>query len=156
MDGVAAYSPAEFLADVRSGVWSELNAPAPAIDAYRRNLQRAYLDIANSKINGTQAAAPQGLPPGFAAMFISSGDEKSFYRAELHDIAAAARTAAAKATDRATKVHLLAVADQVGKILDPKESGGAGAAAAADEFRDRMLELYYNPTSCWPDYTIKP
>jgi hypothetical protein len=155
LDGAAAYGPAEFLADVRGGVWSELNAPAPVIDAYRRNLQRAYLDIANTKINGSQAAAPQGLPAGFAAMFVSSGDERAFYRAELREIASAAQAAAAKATDRATKVHLESVADHIGKILDPKEAGRANAIAA-DEFRDRMLELYYNPTSCWPDYTINP
>ena len=154
LDGSAAYQPAEFLADVRSGIWTELNSPAPMIDPYRRNLQRAYLDIANSKLNATATAVPQGLPPGFAAMFVTSGDERGFYRAELREIRAAAEAAAAKTTDRATRVHLDSVRDQVDKILDPKETGRA--AAAADEFRDRMLDLYFNPTSCWPDYEIKP
>jgi hypothetical protein len=154
LDGSAAYQPGEFLADVRSGVWTELNSPTPMIDAYRRNLQRAFLDIANSKLNAPATPAPQGTPAGFGAAFASSGDERSFYRAELREIRSAASAAAAKATDRATRVHLEAVADQIDRILDPKESGRA--AAAADEFRDRMLELYYNPTSCWPDYEIKP
>jgi hypothetical protein len=59
LDGAAAYRPDEFLADVRNGVWSELNSPTPTIDAYRRNLQRSYLDIANNKIKrcGSDAAA---------------------------------------------------------------------------------------------------
>jgi signal transduction histidine kinase len=43
---------------------------------------------------------------------------------------------------------------QIDRILDPQQQGRA--AAMADEFRDRMLELYFNPTSCWYDYTIKP
>ena len=154
LDGAAAYQPAEFLADVRSGVWTELNAPTPTIDAYRRNLQRAYLDIANSKLNANAQAVPQGLPAGFAAMFITSGDERSFYRAELREIRSAAQAAATKATDRATKVHLEGVVDHVDRILDPEQQGRA--TAMADEFRDRMLELYFNPTSCWYDYTIKP
>ncbi len=154
LDGAAAYNPAEFLADVRSGVWTELNSPTPTIDAYRRNLQRSFLDIANSKLNAPATAVPQGLPPGFAAMFATSGDERAFYRAELREIRTAAEAAIAKTSDRATRVHLESVRDQVDKILDPKETGRA--AAAADEFRDRMLELYYNPTSCWPDYEIKP
>ena len=154
LDGAAAYQPAEFLADVRGGVWSELNAPAPVIDAYRRNLQRAFLDIANSKLNANPQAAPQGLPPGFAAMFITSGDERAFYRAELREIKSAAQAALAKTTDRTTRIHLEAVGDHIDRIFDPQQQGRA--TAMADEFRDRMLELYFNPTSCWPDYVIKP
>ena len=155
LDGTAAYSPADFLADVRSGVWSELSSPTPVVDAYRRNLQRAYLDIANTKVNGAAQAAPQGLPPGFAAMFVTSGDERAFYRAELRDISNAAQTAIAKTSDRATRVHLENVRDQIDKILDPKDSGRANAAAA-NSFVNDMLELYFNQTSCWPDYVIKP
>ena len=154
LDGAAAYQPAEFLADVRGGVWTELNSATPVIDAYRRNLQRAYLDIANSKLNAPAQAVPQGLPAGFAAMFVTSGDERSFYRAELREIRSAAEAALAKTSDRATRVHLEGVRDQINRIFDPEQNGRA--AAAADEFRDKMLELYYNPTSCWPDYTIKP
>ena len=155
LDGNAAYQPAEFLADVRSGVWSELNAPKVTVDAYRRNLQRAYLDIANNKLNAPPQAAPQGLPPGFAALFVTSGDERSFYRAELRAISASATAALARATDRSTKVHLESVRDQVSKILNPDQGGRAGATnfdRAASDF----LERYLNPTSCWPDYIIKP
>jgi hypothetical protein len=154
LDGSAAYRPDEFLADVRNGVWSELNAPTPVIDAYRRNLQRSYLDIANNKINGAAPTLPQGLPAAFAAMFISSGDEKAFYRAELREVKAAAEAAIAKTTDRATKVHLEAVSDQIDKVLDPKETGRSNPAANA--FAMELLQQYLNPTSCWPDYVIEP
>ena len=56
IDGAAtAYSPVQFLADVRAGVWSELGKPGTAITIYRRNLQRSYLDSMDQKLNGAPA-----------------------------------------------------------------------------------------------------
>jgi Met-zincin len=155
LDGDAAYQPGEFLADVRSGVWTELGSPRVAIDAYRRNLQRSYLDIANNKLNAPPATLPQGLPPGFAALFISSGDEKAFYRSELRAVSAAASAALARTSDKTTRVHLEAVRDSIGKILNP-DAGGRTNATGINSAALELLELYLNPTSCWPDYTIKP
>ncbi len=155
LDGTAAYDPADFLGDVRKGVFSELSAPKVSVDAYRRNLHRAYLDIANNKLNAAPQAAPQGLPAGFGALFVTSGDERGFYRAELRAISSAAAAALPRAADKATRAHLESVRDQVSKILDPNAAGRTGAASINEEAM-RFLELYYNPTSCWPDYTIKP
>lgn len=155
LDGDAAYQPADFMADVRNGVWTELNNPSVSIDAYRRNLQRSYLDIANAKLNAAAASLPQGLPASFAAMFITSGDERAYYRAELREIRRMAADAVAKASDPSTRVHLEAVRDQIDKILDPNSSTAASAPSvnfAAVE----LLKLYLDPTSCWPDYEIKP
>lgn len=154
LDGEAAYQPGDFLMDVRRGVWGELDAPSPKIDAYRRNLQRSYLDIANSKLNAPPQALPPGLPPQFAAMFTTSGDEKAYYRAELQAIRTAAATAAEKAGDRATQVHLESVRDQVGKILDPDRA--PMASPNVNRYAMELIELYLNPTSCWPDYKIEP
>lgn len=155
IDGPASYGPGDLMGDVRNGVWTELSAPAPVVDAYRRNLQRAFLDIANTKLNAGAAAVPQGLPPGFAALFVTSGDERGFYRAELDDIRAMAVAAIPKTTDRTTRIHLESVRDQIDKILDPKETGRTGAGAAS-AFIEEMLKHYYNPTSCWHDYSIEP
>jgi hypothetical protein len=156
IDGDAAYQPAEFLGDIRNGVWSELNAPKVTIDAYRRNLQRAYLDIANNKLNAPPQAPPQGLPRGFGALFVTSGDERGFYRSELRAISTAAGTALSRTTDRNTRVHLESVRDQIAKILNPDFSGISAAAVGANRTAMELLELYMNPTSCWPDYEIKP
>jgi hypothetical protein len=155
LDGVNAYQPDDFLKDVRVGVWGELYAPRVSVDAYRRNLQRAYLDIANNKVNGSAQTLPAGLPRQFAAMFVSSGDEKAFYRGELRAISASASAAIAKTSDRATKVHLEAVRDQIGEILDPEKGGRRAAAGTSREILD-LLQLYLDPTSCWPDYSIEP
>jgi len=156
LDGTSSYQASEFLADVRKGVWGELDQPSVVIDAYRRNLQRAYLDIANNKLNAAPQAAPQGLPPGFAALFVTSGDEKGFYRAELRTLQAEIGKAMAHTADRATRVHLEAVLDQISKILNPDKDGVDRATGGANRQAMELLELYYNPTSCWPDYEIKP
>jgi hypothetical protein len=158
LDGNDSYSAAQFLADVRGGVWGELNSPKVTIDAYRRNLQRSYLDIANNKLNAPPAAATQGLPRGFAALLVSSGDEKEVYRAELKAISAAAGTALARAADRNTKVHLESVRDQIDKILNPERAGQAAATATGQgrNSADELLDQFLHPTSCWPDYVIRP
>jgi hypothetical protein len=154
LDGPAAYHPADFLADVRNGVWSELKSDAPVIDAYRRNLQRSYLDIANNKITGPPPTAPAGAPAAMAAMFMASGDERAFYRAELRELVSEINAALPKTTDRTTKIHLEATLDQIGKILDPNAPSFSNPAA--NRFAMEFLELYLNPTSCWPDYSIEP
>ncbi|MBP7415343.1 MAG: zinc-dependent metalloprotease, partial [Pyrinomonadaceae bacterium] len=151
LDGNNAYQAADFLADVRGGVWSELSASKVAVDAYRRNLQRAYLDIANTKLNAPPAAAPQGLPPGFAANFITSGDEKAFYRAELRTISSMAGSALARTTDKATRAHLESVRDQIAKILNPESAGTATRAAF------NSMDIFLKDSdSCWPDYIVRP
>lgn len=154
LDGDVAYQPAELLADVRKAVWKELDGPQVRIDAYRRNLQRAFLDIANTKLNAPPAAPPQGLPAAFAANFITSGDERSYYRSELRSLTAAIGAALAKTTDKATKVHLEGMRDQIGKVLNPDAGTRPGSAFNAQAME--LLELYLNPTSCWPDYVVKP
>ncbi|NJM52063.1 MAG: hypothetical protein HC846_00925 [Blastocatellia bacterium] len=152
LDGNSAYAPDEFLADVRNSVFSELTAPKIAVDAYRRNLHRSYLDIANTKLNGSALALPAGLPPGFAAQFISSGDERAYYRAELRALNDSVSSAIPKAADKATKIHLEGIRDQIGKILNPE---GGSASASANRFALEFLEMMQNPDSCWMDYTIK-
>jgi hypothetical protein len=134
VDGSAAYTAADLLATVRKGVWKELDAPQVRIDAYRRNLQNAYLDLVNTKLNPAQAAAaaPQGGGGGRGGRggAARSEDEKPFFRAELHALNASITAAIAKATDHDTKAHLEGAKDQIAKILDPKFLPPAPAGAA--------------------------
>jgi hypothetical protein len=156
LDGAMSYQAGDFLADVRKGVWSELDAPSVVIDPYRRNLQRSYLDIANNKLNATPQAAPQGLPQGLAALFVSSGDEREFYRAELRSLNAQIAKTLPRVTDRTSRIHLEAVRDQIGRILDPNRQGSSASSTAINQQAMEFLDLYYNPTSCFPDYIIRP
>jgi hypothetical protein len=150
LDGAAAYAPADFLAGVRKGVWKELDGPSVKIDAYRRNLQHSYLELANNKVNGASSPAPTGLPAGFAAMFASSTDEKPMYRSELRALNASVTAALSKTQDRETRAHLEAARDQIAKILDPK-FGPTGATP------NSTIRVFGEQEGlCWLDYIIRP
>ena len=131
LDGTAAYTAAELLSTVRKGVWKELDGSTVKIDAYRRNLQNAYLELVDTKLNGgaaAPAAAAGGGGRGGAAA-AKSDDEKPFYRAELRTLNASLGAALARASDHDTKAHLEGARDQIAKILDPKFLPAAPAAA---------------------------
>lgn len=144
IDGAAAYAPAEFLADVRKGIWGELEAPQVKVDAYRRNLQRAYLDLVNGKLNG--GASAEG-----PARAVESGDEKPLYRAELRALQAKLTAAAARGADRETRAHLEASRDEIGKILDPKFAAAAGTGGG---LRGRATVGDGEEMGCWVDLGI--
>lgn len=158
IDGGAAYAPAEFLAAVRRGIWREPDQPQVKIDPYRRNLQRSYLDLANTKVNGAAVPVPPGLPAGFpVAMFATSGDERPLYRAELRALNASIVRALARTQDKTTRAHLEGARDQIVRILDPRFASPASTAATPvrviagqDEAVTSGIE------NCWPDYAIRP
>jgi hypothetical protein len=141
-DGARAYRPTEFMRDVRLGIWRELDAPKVAIDPYRRNLQRVYLELLGDRLNGRQPL---------------TDDQRPIIRGELRDLDAALKSAQGRATDRATLLHVQDARDQIAKVLDPKFSAAAaagGAAVARPGLDDVPWPL--NPDSCWPDYIIRP
>ncbi|HTS78931.1 MAG TPA: zinc-dependent metalloprotease [Bryobacteraceae bacterium] len=132
VDGSAAFTAAELLAMVRKGVWKELESPQVKIDAYRRNLQDTYLDLIDTKLNGSRTAAVAfgaGGRGGRGPAPVSE-DEKPFFRAELRVLSASVSAALPKAADHDTRAHLEAAKDQIGKILDPKFLPPAPTAGA--------------------------
>jgi len=143
IDGDKAYRAVDLLADVRKGVWGELGGTgAVKIDAYRRNLQRSYLDLMGDKLNGRAAA---------------TDDQRPFVRGELRALNADVAKALVRTTDRATRMHLEDVRDQIAKILDPKFAAPAPSTATTlfgrlgldgDEQQEELL-------GCWPDYSIR-
>ncbi|MDQ2668956.1 MAG: zinc-dependent metalloprotease, partial [Gemmatimonadota bacterium] len=52
--GGSAYTVADMLTDIRRGIWTELGDSKVTIGVYRRNLQRAYLDQLDAKLNGSR------------------------------------------------------------------------------------------------------
>ncbi len=145
IDGDSSYRPVDFLADVRKGVWAELNGSgAVKVDAYRRNLHRTYLNLMGDKLNGRTPV---------------TDDQRPFIRGELKSLNADATKALVRTTDRATRMHLEDVKDQIAKILDPKfvapaptTTGapfviGRGGAESEEEFGEML--------KCWPDYSLR-
>ena len=160
LEAEGAYAPADFLSDVRKGIWKELDSPTVVIDPYRRNLQRAYLDQVNSKVNSNATAVPAGLPPELAALIGSSGDERPLYRAELGRLNAAIAADISKTSDRATRAHLEDSRNQIEKILNPKFAPPAGNGGAVIRIGfdgvDPMWGLPDPLAGCWLDYVIRP
>jgi hypothetical protein len=118
----STYSLADYLTDIRAGIWIELSAPNVKIDAVRRELQRSYLTQANTKINPPPFTAPAGFPQQFLQQIgpaRTTSDIRSMFKAELRSIDAAARTALGRTNDRATRAHLQDVRDQIERILNP-------------------------------------
>ena len=153
IDGPAAYAPTDFLADLRSGLWSELEAPAVSIDAWRRNVQRAWLDLLRERLGGRRPV---------------TGEVRSLLRGELRSLDRAIAAAAARAADRATRFHLEDVRDTVARTLDPPVSArgvpalvsplaaSSGAELAVSDWWDGApFDPGAPPLSCWPDNAVR-
>jgi hypothetical protein len=139
IDGAAAYAPLDFLADVRKGVFSEV-ADGQAIDAYRRNLQRAYVETLGNRVNGAQA---------------QSDDVRAFFRGELK--ALEGELSATRISDRATQLHVDDLRQMIVRALDPTVQAGAAARATTDLIDDNSLfDVTMSGEVCWPDYVVVP
>ena len=118
-----AYDVGEYLGDVRRGVWGELSQGRVAIDVFRRNLQRAYLEAVDRTINPPPApATPQviiiGLPlppPRFTT------DARPLLRGELVELDRQVAAALGRTSDQVSRLHLQDVRIQIAKILDPSK-----------------------------------
>jgi hypothetical protein len=112
------------LRDLRKGVWSELAAARVASDVYRRNLQRAYLDVVDTKLNPLAAQPlPAGVPPGVViASPPAPAEARALLRAELAELDAAIAKAIPAAADRETKAHLEDSRYRISKTLHPEKN----------------------------------
>ena len=99
------YTVAQLVADVQNGIWSELGTPLPAIDPYRRNLQRNYLQAMKPRVLGVTA---------------SQTDLKPLVLGALRDLAKAIDTALPKVKDAVTESHLRDCRTEISRILNPK------------------------------------
>ena len=150
IDGNAAYSATDFLADLRAGLWAELDAPDVRIDAWRRNVQRVYLDLIDARLNGRQAAG---------------GDARPFLRGELRALDRTIGAALARVSDRATALHLEDVRDTIARTLNPpaptapstgsRALQGFDLGLAEDPFDRWHGSPTHESTDCWPDYAVR-
>ena len=149
IDGMAAYKPADFMSDLRRGIWSEIEAGPVKIDVYRRNLQNSYIDLLSTKLNVRPSV---------------TDDYRALIKAELRDLSTAINTAMPRAADRQTRAHLADAKDQIAKALDPKFAAPAPATPTFNPFGfDDELNFNsesssvenFDPRDCWPDYAVR-
>jgi hypothetical protein len=119
-----AYTLVNLFDDVRGGVFTELSAAAPVVDGYRRNLQNGFLDQMDRLLNTPLVTAPASGPGGGGGFgpppVPRPADARALARFTLVEVQRLARTAATRATDRATRAHLTDVTARIEQILNPE------------------------------------
>ena len=101
--GDPAYSLGEMLDELQQGIWREVREGS-AIDTYRRNLQRAYLDRVKVVMADTTAVGTDIVP---------------FLRGSLETLRGEIQSGMMRTTTRATRLHLRDCVERIGEILDP-------------------------------------
>jgi hypothetical protein len=118
-----AYTLTDLFGEVRRGIFTELTAARPAVDAYRRNLQQAFVDQMERLITTPLAfQLPPGFTPfpGFTPPPPRPADARALARLELQGIQSALGTALAKSTDRMTRAHFVDLQARIDRILNPR------------------------------------
>ena len=119
-----AYTIADLFGDVRRGIFSELaGAGNVRVDAYRRNLQRAFVDQMERLISTPLVTPPPpGFTPfpGFQPPPPRPADARAQARLELVDLQGTLRVALARVADRATRAHLVDLQARINQILNPR------------------------------------
>ena len=115
-----AYTLADLMGDLRTGVFGEFTQGSVRVNVYRRNLQRAFVAAADARLNPVVApAAPAGF--GAPAPTTPAGsDVRAAMRAALQDLDALAAQALPKAGDSMTRVHLRDLRTEIARVLDTK------------------------------------
>ncbi|MFN3649825.1 MAG: zinc-dependent metalloprotease [Armatimonadota bacterium] len=106
LNGGKGYTPLQLIEDLRGGLWSELGEAKVAIDPYRRNLQRTFIQLLTA-----QAA------PGTAA---TRSDLRSLSRGSLVSTKTAIQAALKKPMDTTTRLHLEDMLSVIDQALNPK------------------------------------
>ncbi|MDO5104418.1 zinc-dependent metalloprotease [Capnocytophaga sp.] len=119
LHGEKAYKITELMNDIRKGVWTELTTGSK-IDAYRRNLQRAHVELLGNILLETKPLPSAPASPYYKGTRANAhtSDIKAAVRAELSQIRSMARSAAS--ADAMTKNHLKDIAARIDKLFETK------------------------------------
>ncbi|PZX64529.1 zinc-dependent metalloprotease [Hydrotalea sandarakina] len=121
--GNGTYGLDEMMDDVQKGIFSEIYSNKP-IDAYRRNLQKAYVAKLIELIDPTKSNAASLTPTarGFNLSIINTAntDVPSVARGELKSLLVAVNAAIPATSDKLSKYHLQDLSERIKKALDPK------------------------------------
>ncbi len=118
----AIYGPDDMITDLENGLWTELGKPQ-AIDPFRRNLQKQYVDILISLMNPSQPSLPAGFPRGLIIYFgadIKNTDIPSIARGHLTVLRNRLLNGAITSPDKISKYHLLDMAERIRQALSPR------------------------------------
>src|SRR5687768_11791964 len=120
--GNKAYTLTEMLGDLRSNIWSELKT-RDAIDIYRRNLQKAFIERMGSILNPTSTASSTAgiIILNFGPSFdVKKSDVVSIVKGNLRALKSEINTALPGVKDNMTRYHLQDVVERIERMLDPR------------------------------------
>ena len=117
--GDSAYSLGEMMTDLRQGVWTELGNGSD-IDAFRRNLQRGYIERMQFLMENEQTPIPAQFRAFVSrtSIDVSQSDIRSYARGELGVVRSQAQQALGAQHNTATRYHLADVIARIDAILD--------------------------------------
>jgi hypothetical protein len=102
---------ADLLGDLRASIWSELSGSRVRVDVYRRNLQRAYIEVVARYL-----VTPTGVRIGAVG---AASDARALLRGDLIELRLAIRSAVSRAGDANTRLHLRDLDHEIGMVLEP-------------------------------------
>ena len=120
-NGKNAYGLLDMMQDLRKGVFSELNS-GKAIDAYRRNLQRAYIDRMAYLMTKDQTPVPANFRRFVSRtnVDVSQSDIRAITRAELKNLENNIKSSLGRTNDNMSRIHLSDALQRIDAILNPK------------------------------------
>jgi hypothetical protein len=120
-NGNQAYTVNDLLSDLKQTVFTELATKKP-IDAYRRNLQKAYIERLGAILNPAPVSGPPAFVFGNAVpqMDVKKGDIISYLKGHAKEMKVLVDAAAAGTTDKTSKYHLQDISDRLKLMLNPK------------------------------------
>ncbi|RNI29553.1 DUF5117 domain-containing protein [Rufibacter immobilis] len=125
MDGAKAYKVTDFFTDLNNSIFREVKNKQ-AIDVYRRNLQKIYVEQLIDLVKpapataASSATASASRRPTAPTMDIQQSDVISVAKAELRNINNLIKSAAASQSDSLSNYHLQDLADRINEALNPR------------------------------------
>lgn len=115
-----AYTASEMMADLKKGIWIELSSKQ-AIDIYRRNLQKAYVERLIRMVNPVLVTTVIGSPGATATPSVNmrTSDVMSIAKMALRLLQSEIRSALPSYKDAMSRAHLQDVNDRITGALDP-------------------------------------
>ncbi len=121
INGKEAYGLLSMMQELRAGLFSELSS-GKTIDAYRRNLQRAYIERMEYLMTKEQEIIPSEFRRYVSRtnVDVNQSDIRAVTRAELKSLASSMRAGVNRTNDAMSKIHLQDALERIDAILNPK------------------------------------
>jgi hypothetical protein len=119
INGGNAYSLIEMMTDLRKGIFNELYTNE-SVDAYRRNLQLAYIDRINYIMNEEQNSIPSWARSRVTSIKVSQSDIRTVAVGQLIELKKDIKKSIKRTNDKMSVLHLKMISKKIDKILDGK------------------------------------